>query len=45
MTYEELERMLLKNKISPQKFIEEFNELMEQENKKHRESMQPHEHI
>lgn len=45
MTYEELERMLLENKISPQEFIEEFNKLMEQENEKHREPMQPHEHI
>ena len=43
MTYEELERILLKNKISPQKFIEEFNKLIER--KKHREPMQPHEHI
>lgn len=45
MTYEELERTLLENKISPQEFIEEFNKLIEQENKKHREPMQPHEHI
>ena len=45
MTYEELERILLKNKISPQKFIEEFNKLIERKSKKHREPMQSHEHI
>lgn len=44
-TYYELERQLLEEKITPEEFVEKYKEMMEPEWERHREPLEPHEHI
>lgn len=49
MTFEELEkevaRELMESEISPEEFVKRYNEMLKEDNKKHVEPMEPHEHI
>lgn len=43
--YLELEQQLLKDEITPDEFVERYNEEIRKESEKYDEPAQPHEHI
>lgn len=45
VTFEELKRQLLNNEIAIERYVEQYNELLEEEVAKYQEPPQPHEHI
>lgn len=48
-TFEEFEKevakKLMENEISPEEFIQRYNEFIKKESEKHVEPVRPHEHI
>lgn len=44
-TYMGLAQQYIKNEISEEEFVEQYNRLVEQEAEKHWEPVEPHEHI
>lgn len=44
-TYMGLAQQYIKNEISEEEFVEQYNRLVEQEAEKHWEPVKPHEHI
>lgn len=49
MTFKELEerlaKKLMENEITPEEFVNRYNEMLQEENKKHEEPIEPHENI
>lgn len=48
-TFEEFEKevakKLMENEISPEEFVQRYNEFIKKESEKHDEPVKPHEHI